>query len=74
MSKTISIAALCVGLLCTGLCVCAYYSEHRPGEELDAQFWGIVKVGVKRVGLGIWGLSGRLRRNSRAADHDAPLE
>jgi hypothetical protein len=64
MSKKVSIAALCTGLLCTGLCACAYYSERqaRPGAEPDAEFWELAWCGVLVLTIGVRGLLGTFDR------------
>ncbi len=54
MSKTVSIAALCAGVLCLGLCACAWYFSARPGEKPEIGFLEIVGLGVGLVGLGIF--------------------
>jgi hypothetical protein len=56
MSKTVSLAAICVGLLCSALCAGAYLSQHRPGENGDPTFWELAALGVMLIGLGVCGL------------------
>lgn len=53
MSKRVGIAALCVGLLCTVLCACAYYSQGRPGKGPDHEFWELAGAGVVLMGIGV---------------------
>jgi|HubBroStandDraft_6_1064221.scaffolds.fasta_scaffold661417_2 uncharacterized membrane protein YfcA len=55
MSKVVSIAALCAGLLCVGLCGIAY-SQTKPGESVEPMFLTIVGLGVFFTGLGVAGL------------------
>ena len=55
MSKVVSIAALCAGLLCIGLCGIAY-SQAKPGESVEPMFLKIVGLGVFLTGLGVAGL------------------
>jgi hypothetical protein len=61
MSKKLSIAAICVGLLCTGLCGGAYYSQQqdRPGAEPEPIFWELMGCGLTLLALGVRGLFGR---------------
>lgn len=64
--ETISIAALCTGLLCLGLCAGAYLSEHRPGNEPEPAFWDLAGCGVTALILGARGLLRHLTRRRSA--------
>jgi hypothetical protein len=57
MSKRVSIAAVCTGLLCMGLCACDYVLEQRPklGAEPD---WELAWSGAVVFMLGVRGLLG----------------
>jgi hypothetical protein len=58
MSKKVSIAAFCVGLLCTVLCACAYDSQGPPAKAPDSGFWEMAGCGVMLMGLGVRGMLG----------------
>ncbi len=62
MSKKISIAALCTGLLCLGLCVAACIAEDRPGNEPEEAFWSLAWCGATVLILGARGLLGDFNR------------
>jgi hypothetical protein len=60
MKKKLSIAALCTGLLCLGLCAAAYLSESRPGNGPEPAFWDLAWVGATVLVLGARGLLGQI--------------
>ncbi len=62
MSKKISIAALCTGLLCLGLCAGACFAEDRPGNEPEPAFWDLAWCGATVLTLGARGLLGDFNR------------
>jgi hypothetical protein len=76
MSRKVSIAAICVGVLCTALCASAYVSEKRPGNDPpDQMFWELAAAGVTLLGLGVRGWLGQLdRKNIRTSDEAKPAE
>jgi hypothetical protein len=62
MSKKISIAALCTGLLCVGRCASACLSESRPGNEPEPAFWDLAWCGATVLVFGARGLLGEFDR------------
>jgi hypothetical protein len=63
MSKTVSIAAVCVGLLCTALCAYAYASGHPMVKDPDLMFWELAGTGVALLAIGVRGCLGQFDRN-----------
>jgi hypothetical protein len=59
MGRKLSLAAVCVGLLCTTLCACVYFSEHRPGDEPGQMFWEMAGAGVMLLSIGVRGCLGQ---------------
>jgi hypothetical protein len=70
MGKSVSTAAICMGLLCTGLCAAAYFTQHRPGETGDPEFWKLAGVGLLVLALGVAGLLGRKPGNPSGRDNN----
>jgi hypothetical protein len=56
MSRMVSIAALCTGLLCVGLCALAWLGG-RHGKSPERVFFGIAGVGLLLVVVGVAGLA-----------------
>jgi hypothetical protein len=73
MSRKVSIAAVCAGLLCTGLCICAYISENRPGNPPDPMFWRLAIAGVGLLAIGLRGCLGQLDGKNNRTGHKAQL-
>jgi glucan phosphoethanolaminetransferase (alkaline phosphatase superfamily) len=56
MSRRVSIAALCTGLLCVGLCALVWLGA-RHGKSPEPAFFGIAGAGLLLVVLGVAGLA-----------------
>ncbi len=62
MSKKVSVAALCVGLLSVAWCACAA-TQVQPGAEGEWIVWSLAGTGVTLIVTGGRGLVGDLNRD-----------
>jgi hypothetical protein len=68
MSTKVSIAAVCVGLLCTTLCTYAYASGNPVVKDPDLMFWDLAGSGMALFAIGARGWLGRFdRKHTRKA-------
>jgi hypothetical protein len=63
MSKKLSIAAVCVGLLALAWsCALCASVQIQPGGEGEFVLWTVLSVGVTLVAVGVRGLRGEFNR------------